>query len=1123
MCGIAAIFAYGSAAPPVDADELLAMREQMFARGPDGGGQWISEDGRVGLANRRLSIIDISEAGAQPMFNAARSLAITFNGEIYNYAELRSELSAGGYQFRSNSDTEVVLALYATRGEAMLNRLRGMYAFAIWDRDKRGVFVARDPFGIKPLYYSNHGHTLRLASQIKALQAGGKIDNAPEPAGHVGFFLWGHVPDPFTLYRNIRSLPAGSSMWIDHHGPHSPKQFCDITTLLREGEEAWSVVSGQWSVVDSRERLRSALSETVRYHLVADVPVGVFLSSGLDSTAITALAARQGGNLRTVTLGFEEYKGSQADETPLAEQFANRCNAAHQTIWVSRGDFEAERDHLFEAMDRPSIDGVNTFFVSLAAKRAGLKVALSGVGGDELFASYPSFEEIPRTVDLLKPFRHWRTLGAGARVLTAPILKHFTSPKYAGLFEYGGTYAGAYLLRRGMFMPWELPELLDPEMVRAGWGELQTLLRLEETLDGIENPRLKISALEMNWYMRNQLLYDSDWAGMGHSVEIRVPFVDVDLVRALAPLLASEHPPSKRDMAAASSDFITPEMLHRRKTGFQVPVREWLVQDQTSHVRRHKSDDRGLRSWAKYVYRHFPGAQLRNPNHKLQIRGHKSEVEPGTTRSVASQKLMGRDGARPSRRILVFRIGQLGDTIVALPAMWLVRKRFPNAHLALLCDRHPGKTRVLASDLLRGAGIFDDYLSYPVSESGELRRSAQMAALLAAIRARRFDTLVYLAPTNRKPEQIERDRGFFKLAGIRNFIGMSGFEPLEPKQSGRALKVMPRESELLLRRLAASGLRVEPADESRMDLGIGPEDNAAVSAWKAQLPSDEGRLWVAVGPGSKMPAKRWPLWRFEQVIVDLINEFDIWPVVFGGAEDRVIGDWLLDKWERGYNAAGALGVRPAAAGLKHCALFVGNDTGTMHLAAAVGVPCVAIFSSRERPGLWFPFGEGHRVFRSEIECEACGLVECIELGNECLKRIGTAEVLDACREILAAKRKSENVSHSVRTNDVRLPKEAFTIAKRLREGLAAEQVYLFGSYARGEGNFDSDLDFLVLVRDSKQSRYDRAVAARRILRGIHFPKDIVVLTRAEWDKELKAPCSLSSTVQREGIVLDDKP
>src|SRR5438874_6467850 len=584
MCGIVATFAYGAGAPPVDRAEVIWMREQMLARGPDGEGEWFSDDGRVGLGHRRLTIIDLSPAGAQPMWNADRSLAIIFNGEIYNYRELRSQLS--GYQFRSHCDTEVLLALYETRGEAMLNELRGMYAFVIWDTRRQRLFLARDPFGIKPLYYSDNGNTFRVASQVKPLRDCGKIDLAPDPAGHVGYFLWGHVPDPYTLFRNIRSLPAGSSMWVDRNGPHSPRVFCNISTILSDAETVEDCSHGSMRRAGEervsqrrgyKELLRTALKETVAYHLVADVPVGVFLSSGLDSTAIAALAAEQGGDLRTVTLGFEKYKGTAKDEVPLAEQFAQRCGAKHQTIWVSRANFEEERDHLFESMDSPSIDGANTFFVSLAAKRANLKVALSGLGGDELFASYPSFTEIPRSVRFLRNFSRWRAIGRELRIVSAPIVKRFTSPKYASLLEYGGAYAGAYLLRCGMFMSWELPELLEPEMVKAGWAELQTLLRLDETLDGIKNPRLKVSALEMNWYMRNQLLRDSDWAGMGHSVEIRVPLVDVDLLRAIGPLLASKQPPSKRDIAQSAVSQFPSSILDRPKTGFQIPVRDWLM------------------------------------------------------------------------------------------------------------------------------------------------------------------------------------------------------------------------------------------------------------------------------------------------------------------------------------------------------------------------------------------------------------------------------------------------------------------------------------------------------------------------------------------------------------------
>ena len=236
MCGIVATFAYGAGAPPVDRTEVIRMREQMFARGPDGEGEWFSDDGRVGLGHRRLTIIDLSPAGAQPMWNADRSLAIIFNGEIYNYRELRSQLS--GYQFRSHCDTEVLLALYETRGEAMLNELRGMYAFVIWDTRRQRLFLARDPFGIKPLYYSDNGNTFRVASQVKPLRDCGKIDLAPDPAGHVGYFLWGHVPDPYTLFRNIRSLPAGSSMWVDRSGPHSLRVFCSVSEILRGADSA---------------------------------------------------------------------------------------------------------------------------------------------------------------------------------------------------------------------------------------------------------------------------------------------------------------------------------------------------------------------------------------------------------------------------------------------------------------------------------------------------------------------------------------------------------------------------------------------------------------------------------------------------------------------------------------------------------------------------------------------------------------------------------------------------------------------------------------------------------------------------------------------------------------------
>jgi len=619
MCGIAAIFAYSPDAPGVERGELIAIRDRMTARGPDGAGEWISPDGRIGLAHRRLSIIDLSEAGAQPMWNHERTLCVTFNGEIYNYQELRSKLIAQGYRFYSGTDTEVLLHLYAEKGAEMVDELRGMYAFAIWDSRQRSLFLARDPFGIKPLYYADDGRNLRVASQVKALLQSKQIYKAPEPAGHVGFFLWGHVPDPFTLYCGIKALPAGHTLLVsEDHGAasHEPREFCSIPGLLRSA----SSLDGPNSSLEAPrlpDLLRSSLSDSISHHLIADVPVGVFQSAGLDSSTLTAYVSQVHSHVRTVTLGFQEYRGTHDDEVPLAEAVARQFKTDHHTIWVSRGDFENDGEKIMGAMDQPSTDGVNTYFVSMAAKRAGLKVALSGLGGDELFGGYSSFQEIPRAVRALRPFGVIPSFGRGFRLVSSRFLKRFTSPKYAALFEYGTSFGGAYLLRRGMFMPWELVEFLDPDMVREGWSRLNTLPLLNATAEngGRISDRMRVSALELSWYMRNQLLRDSDWAGMAHSLEIRVPLVDVNLLRSLLPALGSENPPSKLDMARSPNSQLPSAVLDRQKTGFAVPVREWLLQTiPNSELRIPNSKERGLRGWTREVYARFGGTSPTNPH-----------------------------------------------------------------------------------------------------------------------------------------------------------------------------------------------------------------------------------------------------------------------------------------------------------------------------------------------------------------------------------------------------------------------------------------------------------------------------------------------------------------------------
>ena len=596
MCGIAALFAYHDDAPPVTLGELMEINRAMLRRGPDGGGHWIDDASRVGLGHRRLAIIDLSAEAAQPMVRdglngTPERYRITYNGEVYNFMALRRELEAEGVTFTTTSDTEVLIRLYERFGAAMAAKLRGMFTFVIWDGVAEQLFVARDPFGIKPLYIADDGKTLRVASQVKALLAGGRAGKAgPDAAGHVGFFLFGSVPEPHTLYADIRALPAGHTLTISKGGERQEICYFDPKQTLLEA-------AADPKTIDT-EALRALLVDSVEHHFVADVPVGVFLSAGLDSTALTALASEsQAGGLHTFTLGFEEFEGTERDEVPLAETVAERYGTLQRTERIAPLHFDSALPEILHAMDQPSVDGVNSYFVARVAAHGGLKVALSGLGGDELFGGYNTFQQVPRLAGTLGALPGIGSLGKALRVIAGPVIGAMASPKYAGLLELGGSYGGAYLLRRGMFMPWELPAVMDPEMARQGWQALQPITRLDADAEGIPGGANKVRLLETAWYMRNQLLRDADWAGMAHSLEIRVPLVDPELFRALAPALAGTRPPSKLDMAAAPSRALPRAILNRPKTGFFVPVEKW-VRDSAGK----SGQERGLRGWARKVY-----------------------------------------------------------------------------------------------------------------------------------------------------------------------------------------------------------------------------------------------------------------------------------------------------------------------------------------------------------------------------------------------------------------------------------------------------------------------------------------------------------------------------------------
>jgi asparagine synthase (glutamine-hydrolysing) len=592
MCGIAGAFAFGLAAKQIDQTVVERLNYQQRRRGPDGAGLWCSEDRCIVLGHRRLAIIETGPMGAQPLCDATGRWVISFNGEVYNYRALREELERLGCVFRTNSDTEVLINVIARWGEAGLRKLRGMYALALWDCVERELWLVRDPYGIKPLYLTEIAGTLWFASQARALAQCAPINTNRDAAALTGFYLWGHIPEPFTWWAGIRVLPAGHVLRVRAGAGCHSKPFAKI-------EDAY--VHCPARPLHSGE-LRSLLRDSVSHHLVSDVPVGVFLSAGIDSNVVAALASELRPNLQAVTLAFDEFAGKENDEAPLAEAAARAIGYEHTVCRIGRSEFEAVIDDFFACMDQPTIDGLNTYLVSYAAAKLGLKVALSGLGGDELFGGYPSFRDVPRLARWAR-LSKFQPIGKAIQRALRTIALPGMPPKLPGLFTHSRSLATSYLLRRGLYLEDELDILLDESWISEGLERLATQPALAATVAPLRAAsapeHAQIAALESCWYMRHQLLRDTDWSSMAHGVEVRVPFVDFALIESLGPAIASKSPPSKRDLAACS-DRILAAIYERTKTGFTTPVRQWIAD-------RESGRPRGLRAWAGRVHQRFRG------------------------------------------------------------------------------------------------------------------------------------------------------------------------------------------------------------------------------------------------------------------------------------------------------------------------------------------------------------------------------------------------------------------------------------------------------------------------------------------------------------------------------------
>jgi len=554
MCAIAGILRTGEDAR--DEGALGAMQAALAHRGPDDAGTWRSRGGEALFAHNRLSIIDLTPAGHQPMSSADGRLTIAWNGEIYNHAQLRESLSANGAAFRTRSDTEVILRAYEAHGTGCLAMLRGMFALAIWDEASRSCLLARDPLGIKPIYYHAGPGRLAFASELRALVRSGAVPTTLDPEGVFGYLRFGSVREPATLLSAVRSLEPGHWMrW--HEG-------------ALESQRYWQLAFAPAAATDAMEAARStraALLDSVRHHFVSDVPVGLFLSGGMDSTALLALARASGhADVRTFSISFP---GLPQDEGELARRTARHFGARHDDWPIEAGEARALLDDFASSMDQPSIDGMNTLAVSRFARRHGVKVVLSGLGGDELFAGYKSFRQVPR---MTRWHRRIARVGPARRGLERA-LSRSARPQWRRLGEMLGespALGTSYAALRAIFTRSEAARLASayveapPPSVAGG----------EAREDADE--RDAVSRLELTGYLRNQLLRDADVNSMACGLELRVPLLDAVLVSTLARIPAGVRlRPGKRLLLEAVPEI--PEWVARRpKRGFLFPFERWL-------------------------------------------------------------------------------------------------------------------------------------------------------------------------------------------------------------------------------------------------------------------------------------------------------------------------------------------------------------------------------------------------------------------------------------------------------------------------------------------------------------------------------------------------------------------
>ena len=523
--------------------------------GPDDAGIFRDEEAGLAFGHRRLSIIDLSQNGHQPMADIEQRVWITFNGEIYNYPELKKQLLIAGARFVSNTDTEVIIAAYLHWGIAAFAKLRGIFAFALYDKARSLTYLVRDSSGIKPLYYYIQNKQLSFASEVRAFKSAG-IANEADANWQIRFLAYGHIPEPYTTLKGVRSLPKGEFLCWNHK-----KATSEI--------HSYHVVFNSAPITNSNqatEVVHTAFEFAVNRQLISDAPIGVFLSGGIDSSLITLLANRQKrAQLKTVSIHFNE---KAYDESMYQDLILKHIEGEKYSHLVKQNDFENFLPRILKDMDMPTTDGINTWCISKFAHDDGLKAVLSGIGGDELFGGYPSFNRIK----YLKNLRKWPE-----SIFKA--VNYFIADPYKKIafLSYHHPIAD-YLFLRGLYSPIDIATILDTNLT-----QVEDVLFANRQLPYVRNYDKQDAAwFESNLYMQNQLLRDTDVMGMSHGLEVRVPFLDEDfrrLTETIDPAIRFDNHQPKKLLIDSFADLLPKPIWDRSKMGFTFPLQEWMRQN----------------------------------------------------------------------------------------------------------------------------------------------------------------------------------------------------------------------------------------------------------------------------------------------------------------------------------------------------------------------------------------------------------------------------------------------------------------------------------------------------------------------------------------------------------------